>query len=108
MFNIANANMHIMDSGLFLARPVLSLPMAAQSSQKLFGWSGMSNGIELPLPCATGTAALTLTGSGPYSVDALLNLTKVWTPTLTWIGLASGVAGGIANLALRRPAVVAA
>ena len=68
----------------------------------------MSNGIELALPCATGAAALTLTGPGPYSVDALLNLTKVWTSTLTWTAHAFGVAGGIANLALRRPAGVAA
>lgn len=161
-----------MDTGLFLARLVLGLLMAAHGSQKLFGWFGgygiagtggffeslgfhpgrlfataaglgefagglllalgllgpvgpalvvsvmivaaitvhwqnglftASNGIELPLLYATGAVALALTGPGRYSLDALLGLTTVWTPTLAWIALALGIAGGVANLALRRP-----
>jgi putative oxidoreductase len=61
-------------------------------------------GIELPLLYAAGAAALTLTGPGNYSLDAALGLTSLWTPALTWSALGIGIAGGIANLLLRRPA----
>jgi putative oxidoreductase len=66
------------------------------------GVFAMSNGIEVPLLYATGAVALALTGPGSYSVDALLGLSSLWTPTLTVVALLVGVVGGIANLALRR------
>ena len=38
-----------------------------------------------------------------YSLDALLGLTSLWTPVLTWSILAAGLIGGVGNLALKRP-----
>jgi putative oxidoreductase len=61
-----------------------------------------SNGIEVPLLYATGAVALALTGPGPLSLDTALGIASVWTPLLTWSALLAGVAGGLANLALRR------
>ena len=62
-----------------------------------------SNGIEVPLLFGAFGAALALTGPGAYSLDALLGLTALWTPEVTWAALALGVVGGFANLALKRP-----
>ena len=61
-----------------------------------------SNGIELPLLYATGAFGIALAGPGPYSLDALLGITSVWTPPVTWGVLAVGGGGGIANLMIRR------
>ena len=66
------------------------------------GLFAMSNGIEVPLLYGVGAAALALTGSGVFSLDALLGFTPLWTSTLSWAALAAGILGGVANLALRR------
>jgi putative oxidoreductase len=63
-----------------------------------------SNGIEVPLLYATAASSLALTGYGAYALDTALGLSALWTPTLTWVTLAIGVLGGLANLGLRRPA----
>jgi putative oxidoreductase len=63
----------------------------------------MTNGIELPLLYGIVAAALALTGPGAYSADAALGLTALWTPAITWTVLLLAVAGGVGNLALRRP-----
>ncbi|HEV3139814.1 MAG TPA: DoxX family protein, partial [Vicinamibacterales bacterium] len=39
-----------------------------------------ANGMELPILYGAGAAALTLTGPGRYSLDALLGLGSAWTP----------------------------
>jgi putative oxidoreductase len=69
------------------------------------GLFATTNGIEVPTLYATAGVGLALIGFGPYSLDARLGLTNVWTPTITLIALGLGIAGAIANLALRaRPA----
>ena len=66
------------------------------------GLFASANGIELPLLYATGALGIALAGPGPYSVDALLGLTHVWTPKLVVAILVAGVVGGFANLSIRR------
>jgi putative oxidoreductase len=66
------------------------------------GLFAMSNGIELPLLYGAFAAALALTGSGGYSLDALLGIQSVWTPALSWAAIAVGLFGGIVNVTLRR------
>jgi putative oxidoreductase len=68
------------------------------------GLFAQANGIELPLLYATGALAVALAGFGPYSLDALLGLSSIWTPKLVWAALAVGVIGGFANLMIRRRA----
>jgi len=76
--------------------------VAAVSVHWQHGVFAASNGIELPLLYATGAGVIALTGPGRYSLDALLGLASVWTPELSWAALAVGIAGGLANLAVRQ------
>jgi len=83
--------------------------VAAVSVHWRHGVFAMTNGIELPLLYAAGATALALTGFGAYSLDALLGVASVWTPAWTWGILGLGIAGGFANLLIRRaPAAAAA
>jgi putative oxidoreductase len=66
------------------------------------GLFATSNGIELPLLYATGALGIALAGPGPYSLDALLGLSSLWTPKVVWAVLAIGVVGGFGNLLMRR------
>jgi putative oxidoreductase len=68
-----------------------------------------TNGIEVPLLYAAGAVALALTGPGPFSLDAVLGIDHIWTPTLKVAALAVGAVGGVVNLlGRRRSAAVAA
>jgi putative oxidoreductase len=77
--------------------------VAAVSVHWQHGIFAMTNGIEVPLLYGAGAVALAMTGPGAYSLDAVLGLTTLWTPELTWGSLAIAAVGGAANLALRRP-----
>jgi hypothetical protein len=55
---------------------------------------------------ATAAVGIGLTGPGRYSLDAALGNYGLLTPAATWTILAIGLIGGIANLAVRRPAPV--
>jgi putative oxidoreductase len=72
------------------------------------GVFAMQNGIELPLLYATGALAMALVGYGPFSLDALLGITPIWTPRVIALVLAVGVVGGISNLLVRRTPGVSA
>jgi putative oxidoreductase len=51
---------------------------------------------------------LALTGPGLLSLDAMLGLESLWSPTFAAAALAVGIVGGIGNLAARRPQAAAA
>ena len=162
---------HMLDIGLFVARVVIGLLMAAHGTQKLFGWfhgSGLNktgeffvhlgfpsgrlfasaasigevtsgllmalgflgpvgpalmmavmlvamisvhwknglfastNGVELPLLYMTAAFGIALAGYGLYSLDAVFGISSVWTSTITWAVLLTGVIGGVLNLMIRR------
>lgn len=68
------------------------------------GLLAATNGIELPVLYLTAAVSLALIGSGEYSIDAVLGLSRWWTPQTTAIALALGAVGAFASLALRQPA----
>jgi putative oxidoreductase len=76
--------------------------VAALTVHRGHGLFAMTNGIEVPLLYAAGAAALALTGPGAYSLDALLGLESLWAPAIGWTAIAVGIAGGVANLAVRK------
>jgi len=65
------------------------------------GFFAMVNGIEVPVLYSATAIGLASTGFGVYSIDALLGLTRFWTPELVAAALAVGVLGGIGNLVVR-------
>jgi putative oxidoreductase len=75
-------------------------------------WAGgvfaQNNGIELPLLYTAASIALALTGPGALSLDAAFGLTGLSTPAVATAALALGALGGVANLAIRKPAATPA
>jgi len=86
--------------------PALVVSVMIVAAVSVHGSNGVigANSMELPILYGAGAAALTLTGPGAYSLDALVGLNRIWTPELAWVALAIGVVGGVVNLALRRTA----
>jgi putative oxidoreductase len=76
--------------------------VAAVSVHRGNGLFATTNGVEVPLLYTTGALALALAGYGPYSLDALLGLDVLWTPSMTLAVVALGVLVAIGNLAVRR------
>jgi putative oxidoreductase len=81
--------------------------VAAVSVHWKNGLFAASNGIELALFYGTVAFGLALIGSGSYSLDALLGLQSLYTPTWAFVALAIGVLGGVGNLLARRPVAAA-
>jgi putative oxidoreductase len=82
--------------------------VAAVSVHWQHGVFAQQNGIELTLLYGAAGFGLALTGPGLFSLDAALGITALWTTRLAVGALALGIAGGVANLAARRPAPAAA
>ncbi len=100
-------------SGLLLAMGLLS-PVAAALMVSVMivagsvhwpnGIFAMANGIEVNLLYGVGALGIALIGPGAYSLDHLLGLTPLFTPPVVWTALGLGIAGGLVNVGLRRPA----
>jgi putative oxidoreductase len=71
------------------------------------GLFAMKNGVELPLLYAIAGVVLALVGYGRYSLDSALGIASLWPATLTWLVIGAGIAGGFANVAMRRRATPA-
>src|SRR5437868_1835568 len=76
--------------------------VAAISVHWEHGLFSQNNGIELPLLYTAAAFGVALTGYGEFSLDALFGFAGRWARSFTWIVLGLGIAGGFANLALRR------
>ena len=66
------------------------------------GFFAQNGGAELPLAYIAIAIAIALVGPGTYSMDNALGIGALWTPALAWATLGLGVAGALANVALRR------
>jgi putative oxidoreductase len=76
--------------------------VALVSVHRGHGLFAATNGVEVPLLYAASAAALAFTGSGRYSLDALLDVASIWTTTHAAIALGLAALGAIANLAARQ------
>lgn len=66
------------------------------------GYFAMTRGVELPLLYLVGGVFLSLTGPSRYSLDSLLGIQGISSPTLSGGILGLGVLAGILNLVLRK------
>ncbi len=82
--------------------------VAAVSVHWKNGLFAANGGIEVALFYGAAAVALALTGFGGYSLDSLLGLQSLYTPSFAIIALMIGFLGGVGNLLARRPPVVAA
>jgi putative oxidoreductase len=72
--------------------------MTAHAGRGLFA---STNGVEVPLLYAAAASTLVLIGPGAWSLDNLFGLTAYWTPQIRVAALVVGIAGALANLAVR-------
>lgn len=82
---------------VFLVMTVATITVHAHK-----GFFATGNGVEVPLLYAAGALLLAFIGPGPLSLDALLGLESLSTPMSASIAMAVGLAGALANIALRR------
>jgi putative oxidoreductase len=68
------------------------------------GFFAQGNGFEMPLLYVAASVVLALTGPGAFSLDALLGLQDLWTPTVVAVALVAGLLGAIGAVASRRTA----
>src|SRR5207244_12017391 len=78
--------------------------VALVSVHLVHGLLAATNGIEVPLLYGAGAAALAFTGSGQYSLDAVLGVAAMWTTRHAEIALGVAALGAIANLTARQSA----
>src|SRR4030095_12282650 len=67
------------------------------------GFFAASNGIEVNTLFSVAAVALAFTGFGAFSIDALIGIDTLITPTIAIAAIIAGIAGAVANLSLRRP-----
>jgi putative oxidoreductase len=68
------------------------------------GFFASNNGFEPPFLYGGGALALAFTGYGRFSLDALLGLEGLAKPEVAMAAVTVGILGGLAMLALRKPA----
>ena len=66
------------------------------------GFFATGGGSEVPLTYAAGALALAFAGPGGLSLDALVGLERLWTPTAAWVAIVAGAVLAAGNLAVRR------
>ena len=66
------------------------------------GFFAASNGVEITTLFGVTAIALAFTGFGQFSIDSIVGLDALFTPTEAIAALALGVVGAVANLSLRR------
>ena len=76
--------------------------VAALSVHWKNGFFAASNGIEITVLFGVAALALAFTGFGRFSLDAIVGLDALITPTESVAAVLLGVAGAIVNLSLRR------
>jgi putative oxidoreductase len=66
------------------------------------GFFAASNGIEITVLFGVAALALAFTGFGQFSLDSIVGLDTLFSPTESVAAIVVGVIGAIANLSLRR------
>jgi putative oxidoreductase len=83
---------------------IMLMIVAAMVAHWPNGFFAMKNGIELPVVYATAALALWSSGPGALSLDHVLGLDRLWTPSVDVVVLGLAIVGAVVNLAVRRPA----
>jgi len=65
------------------------------------GFFAAKNGIEIPFLYAAGAFALALAGPGRFSLDAVVGLGYLSTPTIAWSAVGLAALAALLNLSLR-------
>jgi len=81
---------------------MLVMTVAALTVHARNGFFVSRNGVEVPVIYAAGALTLAFTGPGALSVDALLHLTRYWTPELATVAISVGAGLALMNVLARR------